>query len=145
MTLYGQMQSVLDAVAGALGDPPDRQYVANGQPAIDCEQLTVHLGRLSRGTALVERPDLPCAPTVVTAIIQQTWCIPVVGSRGQPPPTPEQVDSGAELVAGSIALWNAAITATAQVDCRPAMIGGEPIPPQGGYAGWQVTAQWLLG
>ena len=141
--IYEQAAGLLEAVAARLGDPPDRRYVADGLPAFDCDQLTVHVAGFHRGTTQAERPTAPCAPSTVTAVVTRVWCVPTIES-GRAPRTVDLERSGAAVTAGAQELWHATSAAAAALGCQPALIAGQPVAPSGGVVGWQITLQWTI-
>jgi hypothetical protein len=142
--IYATLSEILDAVAGNITDPPDRRYVANGLPAADCEQLTVHLAGIVRGTTQANRPDFQCAPTTVEAHVTRFWCIPTIDDSGRAPSTSDMETSGHEVSLGALELWQATAAAAAQVACRPAVDEAAPTPPSGGYVGWMVAVRFTI-
>lgn len=140
MTVWDQADSILRDVASRLTSPPDRIYVTDGTPAFDCEQLTLHVHRLSRGTVDRERPTHSMAPMTVGGRILRLWKVPVTDR--QIPRTREMVSSGKQVMSGGEELWHA-VTAVAKVhDCRPAMDEAISVGPEGGFAGWQIVLRW---
>lgn len=140
MSVWDQADSILRDVAGRLDDEPDRLYVTDGEPAFDCEQLTLHVRRLSRGTTDQERPTRDQSPLIVSALIMRLWKVPV--SDRQIPRTREMVASGKKVTSGGEDLWHAVATVAKQHDCRPAMDEAISVGPEGGFAGWQISVRW---
>lgn len=140
MSVWDQADSILRDVAGRLDDAPDRIYVTDGLPAFDCEQLTLHIQRLSRGTTDQERPTRDLAPLIVTARMLRLWKVPV--SDRSIPKTRDMVDSGKKITSGGEELWHAVLAVAKQHDCRPAMDEAVSVGPEGGFAGWQVVVRW---
>lgn len=140
-----------DLLAGAvaeLTDPPDRQFVAHGDFAHDCELLAVRT--LSIRT---EAPDLhrggPGCSVIPVIVLQLTLlrCYPAVDSDG----TPEAAElSAASLVladdavalsGGLLDRWSAGtLFPSAGVHCDKVEVGVlEPVGPAGGMAGWRIS------
>jgi hypothetical protein len=140
--IYGTLTAILDAVAGQLADPPDRRYVSAAQPAADCEQLTVHLGPITRGTSRASRPDHPCAPDTLTAIITRFWCVSGPDEDGSPPAAGTLDGEGAVYSDGAHELWRAVAAAAASVACHPSLEEGAPINQTGGVVGFAVAVRF---
>lgn len=140
MSVWDQADSILRDVASRLDDPPDRVYVTDGLPAFDCEQLTLHIQRLSQGTTQQERPVRDSTPLLITGLVMRLWKVPV--SDRQIPRTRDMVASGKQVANGGEDLWHAVRTVAKQHDCRPAMDEAISVGPEGGFAGWQVTVRW---
>ena len=142
--VYQQAQGLLDAVTARLVDPPERRYVADGQPAFDCDQVTVHIAGFHRGTTQTERPTHPAAPASVTAVVTRVWCVPTMTESGRAPRTVDLERSGATVTAGAQELWDAVVAAAQSLGCHPAVLGAAPVAPSGGVVGWTVTTQWTI-
>lgn len=72
---------------------PSRQYWTVGQPAIDCEQLAIHLVQLYLGSpgAQANEPQRCNVPRSATLNVSVSREIAVVGQNGRPP-SPEKIE-----------------------------------------------------
>lgn len=148
-TLISDLLTDLLAVSVAsLTDPPERQYVAHGRFAFDCELVAVHLVRLT-----LDRPAsgggcvvLPTAVLAVTVV----RCYPKAGDDDTPIPEASAINDAALVLAvdaatlaGGVAdAWAAgALFPTAGIGCARVDInpGVEPLGPDGGLAGNRVS------
>lgn len=137
---------VLTNTDGAL-DPPDRQYVAHGRVAWDCEQLTVHVVNLiaepqdDRGANC----NIVHRATIATTLVR---CAPTPDDRGNPPSSADLDAFGLQMAADGGALWKGMTRATADgqwpvgLPCRRVRwVNLQPLAPSGGFAGWQVNVE----
>jgi hypothetical protein len=93
--------------APALGGAPERQYIAPGQVAIDCEQVTVFVGPLTEGASAPTPPRASFARiNRVALIITVVRCVPTVDNRGVPPSPEAMQEAAAQINADKWALWN---------------------------------------
>jgi hypothetical protein len=100
--LHAAAQAVLTAGAALLAEAaPARQYVANGQPAVDCPQLTVHVELVevvNAGGGSIGAMPHPAAPRVFVATLAlERWDYACVGT-GDTPPTEVQLTDEAKLL-----------------------------------------------
>lgn len=147
------LDDLLVAAVACLDDPPDRRYVSHGQPAVDCELLTVHAAGV-RSVALEQPADLPVPAgqprvRVVTAVV--TIWRAVCSAMD---PTAEQLNvDGRRLAVDGWALFAGLLQRTAVGDI---WTGTSPLPKAGnvllaeapdvagGYGGWTVTVDLAL-
>lgn len=127
--------------------PPDRQLVAHGDFAWDCELVAVRLDRLG----LDRPPGQPntCAVVPVATVSATVLrCYPKAGDGGEEIPSAEAIDTAARVLAvDAAALADGIATSWADgslfdpVPCSRVTIvpGVEPLGPDGGLAGWRVT------
>lgn len=140
-------QDLLDLAVGLLPTPPERQYVSHGEPAYDCDQLTVHLERLrpkiaDRGldTCMVA----PVAPLVVTLL----RCITNATEQQPIPPADVIHAENLALLEDGWRLWKGLTRAwatgawPADVPCDKVRWGVmEPRGPSGYLAGWRIGVE----
>lgn len=157
-------KAFLDASIEALeqtdSGPPDRAFVAPGDPALDCcDQLvtwtqainevpltggTGAMGparRIARGNAIV-----------VTIAVQITRCIAVskeVGGKIVPPDALEQQASAQTIDEDGWALWLGLTYALkhgslANICSGAERLGGQKLMPQGGCGGWLFTYRYPI-
>lgn len=136
------------ALEGQATDPPARQYVANGQVAIDGEQLVVAVEQVRTGMPGVPTLLPLSVATTVTAdlVVHLYRCVPQSDEDGDPPGA-EALDASAEqiLTDGTI-LTDTVIAAFVLGDTTPpldrctaaVLVSSLPYGPEGGYGGWQV-------
>lgn len=114
--------ALLDAVVAYYAEQnvtlPDRRYVANGLPAIDCEQLTVFCESTVgiTGTPLGENPtewfrDAGHAMRAGIFAVTLNRCVPVLDDDGDPPPVTDEDTSSAEIYGDAVMVLNALIAA----------------------------------
>lgn len=89
-------------------DLPDRQYVTSGQPAQDCEQVTVafqqmYIGPPGDEASAPQRCDGPRSATFQIAI---TRCISVGDKRGNPPTAAQLQADARRLMRDATILMN---------------------------------------
>lgn len=151
--LRAALDDLLAAATATLDGPPDRRYVAHGQPAIDCEQLVVHCAGV-RSVTLDQPTDVPSArpqPRVRVASLVVTLSQPVCAS---PQPTAVQLaDDGRALAVDG---WSLFAGLLERLHEGTVWTGGSPLPkagnvllaeapePSGGFAGWTVTVEVAL-
>lgn len=160
-TFYEIAAELLGYCAAALEGGPDgapaRQYVSIGPPALDCEQLTVHvlqLGEaatspgplpLDRGRRGVRAPRIDLTFMVVT-VVRDCYPGPTSGNKPRPP-DPAALDVAAQIIMrDGWLLWNSIPAAL-----RAGELWGachftlweplQPVPAQGGVAGWTLPMQ----
>lgn len=144
------LDDLLDAAVAALTDPPDRQFVAHGAHAHDCEMVASRLVALRTDTVEGARgmaggPVIP----VVTLRVLLLRCYPAVDSDGLPDAaeltTASQTlaDDAVDLSGGLLARWEAGtLFPTAGIHADRVEIGLlEPVGPSGGYAGLSVDVE----
>lgn len=166
-SLYDLQAELLQTAADLLDQlpagAPERQYVAVGLPALDCEQLTVHA--LQVGEASTDPSGTPLdrfardvrAPrqTLVFCVITVVRCFPGAtlddGANPEPPSVADLAAAAATVSADGWTLWNgipAAIRADELTLWRAASFTGweslQPVGPMGGMAGWTMGMQTRL-
>ena len=138
---------------------PERQYVSHNQPALDCEQITVHTsllgeadlaagpGALARAHA-INRGGLP----LVTLSVTNVRCVPtLIESGGEvfAPPASELDASARTLNEDVWVLW-LGITESlkhgtlAQICSGAERLGAVPLGPEGGFGGWVLTYRYPI-
>lgn len=138
------LEAVTAITAAGASPPPERQYVAHGAVAWDCEQVSVHLLHLR--PKLVDPRSERCAILhVATMQVTLLRCHPTAGDRGTPPTAAVLTEAGHNLAVDGQALWKGLTRAWAQgawpvgIPCSAVTWGVlEPLAPSGGYAGWRV-------
>ena len=138
--LHLQASELLHKLVAELHEVPSRRYVSDGAPVLDCEQLTVHLETLNRGTTRTNRALSIAAPTVATFVIIRVW--PTQKASRQGVPSTEQMAAfGRTVVEGGWDLWLAALKTTTQMDCDASVDSAQAIDASGGYAAWRVNVR----
>lgn len=154
--LHDLAADVLEAAVEILNSEnagaPDRAYVSHGPPALDCEQITVHVTNV--GEAVTQTVD-PLTPGVRKNRVNLTGlmvtvvrCYPTVDERGRPPKVDALNQAAALLNADAWALWNGLWRMRGDLfaDCDLVFFDGvAPIVPQGGFAGWILQTRFELG
>lgn len=97
---------------------PARQYVANGLPSFDCEQITVFVENTYgiQGSPLAENPaaqlrDAGHAMRAAVFAITIVRCVPVLDDEGDPPSPADESASAAEIYADATLCLNALVAA----------------------------------
>lgn len=160
-TLYDLATELLGFCAAALdtlpAGAPDRQYVSMGAPALDCEQLTVHVYQvgeavtspnatpLDRMRRAVETPRLGLTFLIVT-IARDCYPGPTGRNLDQPPDVVDLDAAARELSADGWLLWNVVPAALRAGELWGAchFTGWEPLQPlqpSGNIAGWTFPLQ----
>lgn len=127
---------------------PTRRYVSNGAPAVDREQVTVHVRRIfsHTGDVTVQTPE-PLVGAVgytmrgVELAVTIIRCEPTPkGKQAAPPAT--KIDESADEVLADAELVNAALLAHGRTSgCNSlAVMEWTALDPEGGYVGGQTTA-----
>lgn len=160
-TLYDLAAELLGFCAAALdtlpAGAPARQYVAIGPPALDCEQLTVHVFQVGEATTSPLTPALerferavktPRVNLVFMVVTIARDCYPgPTGKNANRPPEPADLNAAARTIsADGWLLWNVLPAALRAGElwgsCN--LTGWEPlqpIPPSGLIAGWTFPLQ----
>lgn len=147
------LDDLLKAATATLTDPPDRRYVAHGQPAIDCEQLVVHCAGV-RSVTLEQPGDIPSPrpqPRVRVATLVATLSRPVCAT---PQPTAAQLGQDGRALA--VDGWSLVAGLIEALSAGSVWTGGSPLPragnvvlaeapePDGGFAGWVISLDVAL-
>lgn len=125
---------------------PDRQYVSNGLPAFDCEQVTVHVPETFgiTGTPLGENPsdqyrDAGHAMRAGIFAVTIVRCVPTIDDNGQPPAVALEVTASQVIYADAVLSLNALIVAEGAGDlpgCGSVVFRSWTNEnPQGGFGG----------
>lgn len=138
---------LLTAAAAVVTAPPERQYVAHGNFAHDCELLAVRLVNVvaesdDQGAGAPACAVIPVLRLEVTLL----RCYPKVDENL---PTAAELtaasatlaDDAVALTGGLLARWSAGtLFPTAGIHCDRVEIGElTPVGPSGGIAGWRTT------
>lgn len=130
------------AAAGASAEPlPGRRYVAEGLVAIDCDQLSVRVARVYRGTPGAEVRDVVRQPLQLAADVEvQLVRCAAKPPAGKPIPTAAAIDAVARVVhADAHHLWEAlraGARAETLVGCQGLAFGDwRGVGPEGGFVG----------
>lgn len=148
--IYAIADACLDAVVAhyaTLGtELPARQYVANGTPAYDCEQLTVNVESTApiTGSPLNEIAsdlirDAGHAMRSGLYAVTILRCIPTLDDEGDPPPVTDEAASSALIYADAVNVLNALIAAeiAGEIPGHGSVVfrGWQSVEPQGGLGG----------
>lgn len=128
--------------------PPSRVLVVHGQPAWDCEQLTVHLETVTHAPTdddvIRQHCQIVPKPTWVITLIR---CVPGLQEGTDPIPSTTDLDTSAGSLL--VDLW-ALLTELYDRIAANTLIPGHIDPcdltvgdvvyvgPEGGYGGWEV-------
>lgn len=154
--LYLAARALLDAVvagyaAAGVALPP-RQFVSDGTPAWDCEQVTVYVERTFSGTVAAESTS-PMNCLVVRSAqfsIEIARCTPVFADGwSDAPPTGDAIEAVAETVlADPMIVANSIVAAQRAGDLAGkdglSLIEWESLGPQGGLVGGRQRVRWQL-
>ena len=163
-SLYDACAELLAAAASALDEvepgAPARRYVAGGQVALDCEQLTVHPAPIGLAETQPLQPVLEPSRRIVRAnvnlvglVVTIVRCVPVAALNGDrlTLPTVEALDASAQVTSrDGWQLWNGLKRRhrdnTLLPDaCRDVLLQPcVPIDPAGGFGGWQLIVRTNL-
>lgn len=142
------LAAIVAAYADEAIDLPARQYVADGPPAYDCEQVVVALVRLYPGLPFLENPSAPVLQATllrtVTLAVHVVRCIPTVSDRGKAPSAAVLGASGVRVLTDAymvptslVRAWHAG---TFRGRCESFGIReAVPAEPSGGFGGTIVT------
>lgn len=158
--LYATAEALLEFCVAALDElplkAPERQYVSFGLPALDCEQITVHVFQVGEFDGAYQTlspadqmrrghpvPIVNVAALVVT-VVRDCYPGPVGHMGGASVPEAEDLALASQgLHADGWQLWNAirqgvkdghVFGACRLVDRNPM----QPLGPEGNFAGWTV-------
>lgn len=146
ITWTDRAEPLLDAIAEALsveGRPVDCALLAHGDPAVDCTNM------LAVGIDVIPVAFSTCA-TVYDYSLQVVLIRPVASLDPMGNPWPAEVyTQNAKDLAADLTLLLSAIGA-ARLDgtigtelCKSQVSAVNPIPPDGGSAGWSVTVRLI--
>lgn len=149
--LSGLLTAVKDKALALLGtEAPPRSFVSAGEPAFDCDQLSVHLARLGPSLHLNSQQSDPRGSkqvaTVATIVLTVLKCVSTQSNEGKLPGSVALDSEGRALTDIAQALWFGLLAASqdgtlfpAQV--RPAVLfrGIDQFTPQAGLAGLKAT------
>jgi hypothetical protein len=162
-SLYDLQAELLQVAADLLDQlpagAPDRQYVAHGLPAIDCEQLTVHAYQV--GEASTDPADQPLArfrrdvtyprQTLVFCVITVVRCYPGPTGDSQPPAVADLAAAEQTISADGWVLWNGIPRAIREgeltlwrAESFTSWEALQPLGPMGELAGWTMGLQTRL-
>jgi hypothetical protein len=136
---------LLDEASDALVDPPARQFVAHGEPAWDCSQLTVHLVNV-HPKLFLEQSSAKCAVVPIAVFrIELVGCVAGPDNKGNPPKATTLNDESLDLLNQAWRLWKTltrrwregAFGDCKQVNWLPLV----PAEPQGLMAGWVMDVE----
>lgn len=136
--------TAIDALDSYGGGAPERAYVSHGEPAADCEELTVHLSTLAP-RALGTESSARCLVVPEVQFCLQLWrCVTTLENDATPSATVLH-DEALALTIDGWALWKyltglwKAGTLFDGISCKNVAFGiMEPLGPTGGLAGWQL-------
>lgn len=124
---------------------PDRQFVANGPIAFDCEQLTAEVVRLYSGTPGAENTPTKCV--MLNCAELRVWllrCVPAT-EEGAPIPTAAALDASATAILTDLWELTQALARAGKADALAPVglivTGAAPIQPQGKIGGSLVSLQ----
>lgn len=154
--LYDAARALLDVVVehyATVGVPlPPRQFVSDGTPAWDCEQVCVYVERTASGTVEAETTTAINCLVVRSAqiTVEIARCTPVFADEfSDAPPTAEAIEAVSRLVlADPMHLTNAIVAAhragNLGGDKGLSLIEWESLGPQGGLVGGRQRIRWQL-
>lgn len=153
--LYTLAEDLLASVVAQFGDEsielPARQYVANGEVAHDCDQLTVAPVSGFIGNPEEEDPQVVrCASTLSFDLeVRLLRCVPVPDNAGNPPNADAIQASAQEILTDAYVMSRGLIRAVNAdafgESCHSVRIGLlEPVGPDGGFGGWRAVVTALL-
>lgn len=131
------------ALTTAGASVPERSYVANGEVAYDCEQLSVEVVAITPGTLSAERQGPPRPNLIPVAQLQVALirdCAPGPDGDGNPP-TPEAIEAHSQIVLrDGLALATAFLKAPALSVCKKVnVLSCTRYGPSGNVAGWVLS------
>lgn len=164
-TLYELAEHLLAQTLNALATTPDgapvRSYVSSGEPAYDCEQVTVHQAPLVKaatdlngGTGATNINARRSSVNLVTFIVCVVRCARVVSASANLPGS-VQIDSDAHVVMrDQWVVWNylqqrvrdETLFPDGDSRTRPTNFGPSgPFPTQGGVCGFRMAVTVEIG
>lgn len=128
----------LAAATSALDNPPLRVGVVLDAPAIDCDQLTVHIASLELVLPQEQTPFASAAmrprATMATFIVTLAECVPT----GAKPKIERIQEAALKIQTHAAAVWFA-LAVHDFGGCRAYSLGQAlPLPESGGYAGFLI-------
>lgn len=125
---------------------PGRRLITPGQPAWDCEQVTVHVETVvgHGGDPMIETVEARLAhpafamraAMIAVSIIR---CVPVINDQGYPPHAADEQAAASDILRDAVRVWEAfrlAVRAGDLPGCGAAgFVGWESVGPEGGFAG----------
>lgn len=154
--LYSAARALLDEVVAYYAtqgvDLPARQFVSDGTPAWDCEQVCTYVERTFSGLPAAENSD-PINCLVVRSAqiaIEIARCTPVFADEwSDAPPTAEAIDAVAQQVLSDPMHVAAAVVAAHRAgdlggDQGLSLLEWESLGPQGGFVGGRLRVRWQL-
>lgn len=130
------LEWIIEAYIELTAEPPERQYIAHGKPAVDCEQLVVYVSRLYAGLPAAEQPGIICEPIrVIEVAIEAHRCYPVLDGGGNPPDADTLTAASLALASDSWVIRRAAEQFTMLGVANKGIGALQPIEPEGGFAG----------
>lgn len=152
--LYNVARAALDIVAAAYVDLdvdlPERQYVADGTPAWDCEQVVVYVERTFSGLADQETVAIQECLLIRSASlwVEVVRCVPVLDDRGDAPAADDIEASAQVILADPLIITNALVAAYRAGTfggCKGLVLEGwESLGPEGGLAGGRQRFRYQL-
>lgn len=141
------LTDLLTASVAALTDPPDRQFVAHGDHAHDCEMvatrlLTIRTESIEGARGMRGGPVIP----IVSLRVLVLRCYPTVDGDGTPAADAltaaslTLADDAVDLSGGLLDRWEAGtLFPTAGIHADRVEVGlVEPVAPEGGLAGLRI-------
>lgn len=154
--LFDAAQALLDTVVAHYVTAgvalPDRQFVSDGTPAWDCEQVVVYVERTFSGT-LENENTRPLNCLVVRSaqmVVEIARCTPVFASEyDDSPPAADAIQAvSRQVLADSMHMTNAIVAAHQAGElggCKGlALVEWESLGPQGGLVGGRQRVRWQL-
>lgn len=150
--LPAYLQLVLDKVVGTFEQAgielPERRYIAYGDVAADCEQLTVQFQQLYDGSPggnpnAVQQCD---GPRSVVMVVELFRCVPTTAGPRGGPPSPEAMDASTVIfLKDAWLLLDSADQVSKASGWAPGFIVDvNPISPSGGFAGTRMNLTTLV-
>lgn len=148
--------AVLALATTSSGVPP-RQGVVPAPPAIDCEQVTVHIDMLGNDSVSPSSPPTQVSHQfatglliITTLVVTVARCVPSVKTKAgtiQVPTGPQLTAASRKINQDAWAVFNTIVTMKDRGDlfngrCRGMYVSpAVPIESAGGYAGWQIIVR----
>lgn len=123
---------------------PGRQYISHGEPAHDCDQLTVHAARITPKLVSDPAAEVCAIQHVITVVLTLVRCLP---SAEHEQPTAEQLNGEArQLAIDGWAIWKHLTRQwttgnwpTVATSCKAVKWrNAEPRGPLGQMAAWRI-------